>query len=50
MKIVRLKLKFGSQNNSNMQNSMVMYTLSVLDSKYPFKANLVQKVEIFSLS
>ena len=36
--------------NSSMQNSMVMFILSVFDWKYPFWANLVQKVKIISLS
>ena len=44
------KLKFGTYTNSNMQNSMVMFILSVFDWKYPFWANLVQKVKIISLS
>ena len=44
------KLKFGTYSNSNMQNSMVMFILSVFDWKYPFWANLVQKVKIISLS
>ena len=46
----QFKLKFGTQNNWNMQNSLAMYTLSVLDQKYPFWANFVQKVKIVSLS
>ena len=46
----QLKLKFGSQTNSNMQNSMVMFILSVFDWKCPFWANLVQKVKIVSWS
>ena len=33
-----------------MQNSMVRFIQSVLDSKYTFWANLVQKVDIVSLS
>ena len=44
------KLKFGTYTNSNMQNSMVMFILSVFDWKYPFWANLVQKVKIISWS
>ena len=31
-----------------MQNSIMMFTLSVFDRKYPFLANLVQKVKIIS--
>ena len=33
-----------------MQNSMVRFIQSVLDSKYTFWANLIQKVDIVSLS
>ena len=44
------KLKFGTYSNSNMQNSMVMFILSVFDWKYPFWANLVQKIKIVTLS
>ena len=33
-----------------MQNSMIMFTFSVLDRKYSFWANLVQKSKIVSLS
>ena len=36
--------------NLNMQNSMVMFSFFVIDQKYPFWANLVQKVKIVSLS
>ena len=43
-------LKFGSQANSNMQNSNVMFTFSVFDQKYCFWVNLLQKVRIVSLS
>ena len=46
----QLKLKFGTYTNSNMQNSMVMFTFSVFDRKYPYWANLVQKVKIISWS
>ena len=35
---------------SNMQNSMVMFTFSVFDWKYPFRANLVQKINVVSLT
>ena len=38
------KVKFGAQTNSNMQNSRVVFIASVLDSKYPFWASLVQKM------
>ena len=46
----QLKLKFGTYANSNMQNSMVMFTFSVYDQKYPSWAILVQKVRIISWS
>ena len=46
----QFKLKFGTYTNSNMQNSMVMFILSVFDWKYPFWANLVQKVKLICLS
>ena len=45
----QFKLKFGTKTNLNMQNSMMMLTLSV-DHKYPSWANLVQKITIVSLS
>ena len=45
----RCKLKFGTQINSNMQNSLVMFTFSVFDWKYLFCANLVKKMKIVSL-
>ena len=37
------KLKFGSSINLNMQNSMVVFTFTVLDLEYPFWVNLIQK-------
>ena len=43
-------LKFGIYSNSNMQNSVVVFTFSVLDQKYHFGATLVQKIKIVSLS
>ena len=46
----QLKLKFGIYTNSNMQSSMVVPIFSVFDWKYPFWANLFQKVKIISLS
>ena len=33
-----------------MQNSMVVFTFSVLDRKHPFWANLVQKIKIVRLN
>ena len=44
------KLKFGTYTNSNMQNSMVMFIFLVFAWKYPFWANLVQKIKIVTLS
>ena len=44
------KLKFSTQIKSNLQNSTVMFIFSVFDHKYPFPANLVQKIKIVSLS
>ena len=44
------RLIFGTETNSNMQNSMVVFTFAALDQKYPFWANLVQKIRIASLS
>ena len=32
----QFKLKFGTYTNSNMQNSMVVFTFSVLDQKQSF--------------
>ena len=37
------KLKFGTKTNSNRQNSMMMFSFSDFDWKYPFMANIVQK-------
>ena len=45
----QFKLSFATQNNSNMQNPMANFTLSVLDWKYPLWANLFQKVKFVSL-
>ena len=46
----QFKLKLGTWTNSNMQNSMVELILFVVDWKYPFWTNLVQKIKIGSLS
>ena len=46
----RFKLKFGTQNNSNMQNSIMVFTFSVFERKHPFWLCLVQKIEIANLS
>ena len=43
-----VELKFGTYTNSNMQNSMVIFTF--FDRKYPFWANFVQKVRLISWS
>ena len=48
--ICQFKLKFGTKTNSNIQNSKVVFTFSVLNRKYTFWANLVQKIKIVSLS
>ena len=42
----QFKLKFGTQTNSNKQNSMMMFTFPVFNQKYPPWANLVQKFKI----
>ena len=44
------KRKIGTYSNFNIQNSMVIFTFSVFDWKYPFWANLVQKIKVISLS
>ena len=43
------ELKFGANTNLNMQNLMVMQTFFILDWKYPFLVNLVQKFKIVTL-
>ena len=43
------KMKFGVQTNSNMMNLMVMFNFSLLDWKYIFWANLVQKTKIVKM-
>ena len=48
--ICQFKLKFGTKTNSNIQNSKVVFTFSVLNRKYTFWANLVQKIKIVSLN
>ena len=50
LSLIRVKLGFDASTNSNMQNSLVIFTFSVLEQKYLFWANLVQKIDIFSLS
>ena len=46
----QFKLKFGTLSNSNIQNSKIMFTFSVLDRKYLSWVRLVQKIKIVSLS
>ena len=46
----QFKLKFCTKTKSNMQNSMVVFSFSVLDGKQLFYANLVQNIKIISLS
>ena len=42
----QFKLKFGTKTSLNMQNSMMMFTFSIFDHKYPSWANLVQKFKV----
>ena len=42
-------LKFGTETNSNMQNSMTLFSFFIFEWKYPFWANFVQKVKIVTL-
>ena len=44
----QLKLKLGTQTNSNMQSSM--FTFFVFDWNYPFWANLAEKIRIVNLN
>ena len=44
----QLKTKLGTWTNSNMQNSMEMFTIFVCGRKYPFWANLVQEIKLVS--
>ena len=46
----QFKLKFGTETNSNKQNSMVLFTFSVFNREYPFWVSLVQKLKIVSFS
>ena len=48
--ICQFKLKFGAQNNSNLQNSLSMFTFSFWYQKYLFWLNFFQNVKIVSLS
>ena len=44
------KLKFGTQINYKLQNSMVILAFFVFHRKYSFWENLVQKIKIINLS
>ena len=44
----QLKLKLGTYTNSNMQNSMVMFTFSGFGQEFAFWANFIQKIKIAS--
>ena len=44
------KVTLDRWSNSNMQNSVTLFTFFIFDWKYPFCANLVQNVKIVSLS
>ena len=46
----QFKLKFGTETNLNLQNSMVQFTFSVLGTKHHFSGNLAKKAKIVSLS
>ena len=48
--ICLFKMKFGTKTNLNMLNSMGTFICPVLDVKYPFFVNLVQKIKIVCLS
>ena len=45
----QFKLKLGTETISNIQNSVVVFTLFVLDWKCPFWTNLFQKIKNVSL-
>ena len=46
----QFKLKFCISINSNMWNSMMMFTFPILEWKYPFRANFIQQIKIVSLN
>ena len=50
VKIVSLSWNLRISSNSNMQNSMALFTFSVSDRIHPSWASLVQKIKIVSLS
>ena len=39
-------MKFGTLTNSNIVNSMVVFTFSVLQQRYPFPGKLVHKRKV----
>ena len=41
-----VKAEFGTNTNSNMQNSMIMFTFPVISRKCPSLVNYVQKLKI----
>ena len=41
----QFKVKLDTQTNSNMENSMMLFTFFIFDQKYPFWANLIQKIK-----
>ena len=45
----KFKVKFGSYNNSNINNSLVVFTFSVLNRKYCFWLNVVQGIKTICL-
>ena len=45
----QFKVKLDTQTNSNMQNSMAVFTFFLFDRKYPLLVTLVQNVKIVSL-
>ena len=46
----RVKLEFGVKAKSNMQNSMAMFTFSVVDPKCTLCSDFVQENKVSSLS
>ena len=49
-KIFSLSWNLLNFTNSNVQNTMVVFTFSALDRKYPFRANFFQRIKIVRLS
>ena len=45
----QFKVIFGTETNSDMQNSIVLFTFFVFNLKYPFWQNLVEKDKIVNL-